>query len=324
MGAVFRIEFMEPMSNKLWHVKLISASEKDTAQLDDLARCLKRDINNVSYYLLFGKILRDMGQYEQAEKFYELLLSELPSNHQDIATVYSCLGLTIAKTQKRIIDERHPEISQAYCNIGGASRSLKDYARAVSNCEKALIIARNCLPSTHLDLAEVYSGTNESSMVLTYFLKALDIYTKNPLINSFTLGVLYEKIGIEYSTVEKYEEALKYFQMTLDIFQSFHEVESSLKTLFFNLGRVYHHNNDYDNALIYTEKYIQFELMSILNINYQELSQAYDTLGDIHCQRKNYSVALQNYENALESVEKVDSISSTEEDRSTLIQQYQK
>ncbi|CAF4437758.1 unnamed protein product [Rotaria magnacalcarata] len=161
-------------------------------------------------------------------------------------------------------------------------------------------------------------------MLLTYFLKALDIYTKNPLINSFTLGVLYEKIGIEYSTVEKYEEALKYFQMTLDIFQSFHEVESSLKTLFFNLGRVYHHNNDYDNALIYTEKYIQFELMSILNINYQELSQAYDTLGDIHCQRKNYSVALQNYENALESVEKVDSISSTEEDRSTLIQQYQK
>ncbi|CAF0958126.1 unnamed protein product [Rotaria magnacalcarata] len=249
------------------------------------------------------------------EKALEIHMKCLLPVHPQTVVLYNSMGHAYSG---------HPEISQAYCNIGGASRSLKDYARAVSNCEKALIIARNCLPSTHLDLAEVYSGTNESSMVLTYFLKALDIYTKNPLINSFTLGVLYEKIGIEYSTVEKYEEALKYFQMTLDIFQSFHEVESSLKTLFFNLGRVYHHNNDYDNALIYTEKYIQFELMSILNINYQELSQAYDTLGDIHCQRKNYSVALQNYENALESVEKVDSISSTEEDRSTLIQQYQK
>ncbi|CAF3401439.1 unnamed protein product [Rotaria socialis] len=100
MGSSFRIEFIEPMSDKLWHVKLISASEKDTAQLDDLARYLKKNINNESNYLLFGKILRDMGQYDQAEKFYELLLTELPSNHQDIAAVYSCLGSTISKTQK--------------------------------------------------------------------------------------------------------------------------------------------------------------------------------------------------------------------------------
>jgi tetratricopeptide (TPR) repeat protein len=99
LGATFRIESIESITGTLWYVKLTSASAIDAARLDFLTRYIQNDINNSSSYLSFGNILQDVGEYDQAERFYELLLTELSPKHRDIAAIYTGLGSTIAKAQ---------------------------------------------------------------------------------------------------------------------------------------------------------------------------------------------------------------------------------
>jgi tetratricopeptide (TPR) repeat protein len=87
MGTVFRIETIEPLNNFLWYIKLVLVNENETEKLNNLKQYLMEENDKVSNYLALGKILQQMGEYDKAQTYYELLLAELPSNHPDIGTV---------------------------------------------------------------------------------------------------------------------------------------------------------------------------------------------------------------------------------------------
>ena len=160
-------------------------------------------------------------------------------------------------------------------------------------------------------------------MAIANYLRALDIYTLNPPLNSFQLGLLYENIGVKHIKVEQYETALSHLQKSLNIFQISQEDASSLTRLYSHLGDVYQKTGGYDNALFYVKECLHYELATVPSISYRSLSQTYDTLGDIYRQSKDYPMALISYENARTNILKDDQISSAESGQSDLLQQYE-
>ena len=61
-------------------------------KLNHFKQYLMEEHDKVSNYLALGKTLQHMGEYDQVQTYYELLLAELPSNHPDIPAIYSGLG----------------------------------------------------------------------------------------------------------------------------------------------------------------------------------------------------------------------------------------
>ncbi|CAF3446513.1 unnamed protein product, partial [Rotaria sp. Silwood2] len=53
---------------------------------------LRKEMGETTSLPTLGKFLSNMGKYNKAEKYYEILLEQLPSDHSEIPKVYSGIG----------------------------------------------------------------------------------------------------------------------------------------------------------------------------------------------------------------------------------------
>ncbi|CAF3584363.1 unnamed protein product [Rotaria socialis] len=282
MGSSFRIEFIEPMSDKLWHVKLISASEKDTAQLDDLARYLKKNINNESNYLLFGKILRDMGQYDQAEKFYELLLTELPSNHQDIAAVYSCLGSTIAKTQKNLR-------RGLYYLRQSLMLQVKEFPKNFILFADTLI----AIGGIFIERRKYQSGLRYYQLVRGMF---ECVHPKNHSRIILRRAKVYNNIGYVYSEMNQFSCALKYYKISVDIeTKLLPSNHPSIATGMNNIATAYLKKQNFSLANKYFQQANEIRPTSLPFDHHPDHAQMYNNLGTMEYEKKTFRSSISSF-----------------------------
>jgi len=117
----------------------------------------------------FGHVLRKMGKFDEAEKYYRRLLNELPSDHGDIVRCYWGLGdvtdekgdydSSLSWHQKsleikiRTLKSDDPSIASSHNSIANVHWRKGDHKRALESSEKALIIWKRAFGENHPDVA---------------------------------------------------------------------------------------------------------------------------------------------------------------------------
>jgi tetratricopeptide (TPR) repeat protein len=164
MGAVFRIDSVELLTDEIWFVKLVS-NEEENKNLNDLITHFKNEINETEHHLLtFGKFLYFMGDLNNAEKYYRLLFHQVSSSalffdndysrNNMIAILFNNLGLVYnARENFQLALENYKNAldiyllqepidpflnTTTYTNIGNVFVDLGDYKQAFKMYETAL------------------------------------------------------------------------------------------------------------------------------------------------------------------------------------------
>jgi tetratricopeptide (TPR) repeat protein len=156
MGSVFRIDNIDDdLFDDVCYIELTMCSE-----LNELMQYYKTqltgDKDSDSGLLALGGFLSEMGDYARAERYYQILLDELPFEHHDIGHIYNNLGVLYAAQgqfkaaidqYKRALDvlenylpSDHHQLSPVLNNLGSAYRDLNLLDEALSSYERALDI----------------------------------------------------------------------------------------------------------------------------------------------------------------------------------------
>ena len=298
-----------------------------------------------------GAICFQQGNFDEAlvhfEKALEIQLKCLPPIHPHTAIVYKNLGNihielknypaaiqmfeTSLKIGQQCWHKSHSEISQIYRQMGVTYRLQGYNDKALRYCQKALEIALKCsssmdhceLAETYRALAKVYTVMNSHAGALIHFQKAMSIYIKNPPTEQIRLGTLYDELGRECYNEKYYQDALRCLLKALEIYQNVKLDEVSIHILYFQLGKAFYQNNDCENALIYYNRCLQFEITNPSYSTVVSLSQTYHAIGETFQKLKNYQMSLRNYAKAFDLVLN-DKSSLVYTDQSRLLAQYQK
>ncbi|CAF3606883.1 unnamed protein product [Rotaria sp. Silwood1] len=238
LGALFRIEEVnEDKEERMWVARVLLASEDDY-HLKETFSYMKSTIGDDTDLDSLGKILIEMGEYEQAQKYYRRMLDEI-----QLASGTAELGLGRAYGRCKKVDEslehlkealhirqrllgpNHADVGACYSSIGALHWYVrKDYDQALFNLKKAVEIQEATLSSDSLELAKTYHkiattyGLMEQyDLSLDYFSKALKIRQKVLPSDHPDIASTYNNLGALYDCKRNYSKALEYFEKSIEI-----------------------------------------------------------------------------------------------------------
>ena len=238
LGALFHVKSVRQDETKIFWVAHIVLSSEDDFHLKETFAYMKEKIGDETDLHSLGKILTEMGQYEQAKKCYRRMIYQ---SQLDESIGYSGLGwadhwlneydkaLSSFRKSLTLVDEILPEICEEkgrlFSLIGLVYWRKKQYHDALTNLNKALTIQQAVLSPDHSDLlatynrfAITYGKMDETEKALEYYEKCLSIRLATLPHDHPDIATSYNNIGWLYNEqIGDYEKALEYFQKSLAI-----------------------------------------------------------------------------------------------------------
>ena len=277
LGAIFELISIR-RDRQIWLIQVRLCANNDQASksvLEHMKKGYGGDQTQTDL-LSFGTVLANMGNFDDAEKYFHRLLNELPKDHYGIA--------------------------HCYHNLGHIALEKEDYQSSLQYFEKALQIKLKSLPSDHSDLAETYNSIGvlhrkkgDYPMALQSYNKALTIFQKTSNENDqIEIAKCFNNIGNIYQLQKSYPDALHYYQMALNI-QEKHlpKDHPDLGSLYSNIAGVYqcladHHRalEQYQISLTILEKSLPPQHPAIA-MTWKNIAVVYEDIGDLH-QALNY------------------------------------
>ncbi|CAF0784355.1 unnamed protein product [Adineta steineri] len=323
MHTVFRVSEIKQVDNRnqLYQVELQLTSDDDQ-QLRLLNDRIRKETGGTTGWKRLGKLLLNIGQYNKAVEFYNVLL-EQTSNEVEKEHYYNQLGGVhwsqgdyvkaiwyfkhVLQLQQKTLPSNHPDLAFSFNNIGCVSDGMGEHSKALSFYEKALEIKQKTLPSNHPSLATSYSNIahayekmEEYSKALSYYEKALEIDKKTLPLNHPHLATSYNTIGNVYNYVGEYSKALSYYEKALVIKQkTLPSNHPDLATSYSNIGSVYDSLREYSKALSFYEQGLVIQQRTLPS-NHPLLATSYSNIGNMYKYVGEYTKALSFYEKALE------------------------
>ena len=239
LGALFRIEkVIEDKKDQIWRVRVSLASEDDFHLKQTFAH-MKQTIGDDTDLVSLGKILVEMGEYDQAQRCYERMMYDL-------------------------------QVSTATCHMefGKAMYLKKQCKPALSHYDQAMQIRQEIFSPEHESVGEVYSCIGsvqwyllkDYNQALISLKKAIEIQEKTLPSDSLVLAKTYYHIAITYGQLKKYDLAEKYYNEALKIRQTALPPEHpDIASTYNNLGCMYENKRDYAEALKYFEKSLEIK-----------------------------------------------------------------
>ncbi|ETO33887.1 hypothetical protein RFI_03209, partial [Reticulomyxa filosa] len=259
-------------------------------------------------YDSLGRVYHMKAKYDQACELHEKALD-----------IYS-----------KQLDGNQINISMCYCHLGNALREKGEYVKSIEYHEKDLKISLEQLGEDHIDygksmfwLGMVYFEIEEYETSIGYLEQALDIqlrklgkmqinkakeYVDKALEilnddknNSFDLELAksYDVLGLILEKSEKYEEAIQYFEKSLEIKFKKACDHPRIGWSFHYLASVFKNKNNLNKSIEYGEKALELRLNK-LDRDHPYVGESYVLLGDIYLARGNKTKAKECYENALQ------------------------
>lgn len=267
MGSVFRILRISKNTDDTWVVSIKPTNEEDS-QLKALREHMTEQINGTKMgeYNL-AKLLRLMGKYDEQERFYQIMLSDI-SLFDDMPRVLAIIYNDLAGIFKHRrdftkaldyyhksleIDEKHlppnnQTFAKLYNNIGSVYSNQDDLDQALIFLGKSLKISldnpqqdRHQIAATYNNIAEVHRKNGDHENALRYHKMALDMENSSLPLNHPTFSVTYSNMGGSHYQQGNYEEALNYFQKALNIkYQSLPPNHPSFSITYGNIALALH------------------------------------------------------------------------------------
>ncbi|CAF4019699.1 unnamed protein product, partial [Rotaria sp. Silwood1] len=153
----------------LWKIKLIT-TDRGSEMIQEYLTSVKKHLDDYPPIIYFGQfLLNEMGQVDQAGKYFQLLLDSLPPDHENIADVYSNLGnvhserneLNLAlknyelayTIRQKLLSSDHPHVASSLQNIGTIYKHKGCLDQALHYCQQALTIFEKNYPNDHVNKA---------------------------------------------------------------------------------------------------------------------------------------------------------------------------
>lgn len=281
MGTIFQIESCEQFDDNFWLIQLKLSIENDK-NIKELFTYYKNQIGESSSLMILGDFLHKLLQFDKAERYYHLLLNELPEDY-------------------------HADRGMALNNIGIIYTDRRKNDEALKYFNKALDIYSKNLPPVHLNVAEVhnnlasaYADIDKHKIALKHQHKALRIQKKLLTPNDLALAVIYNNMADIYTEISSCNKAMHYFQKTLNIqLEKLPMNHPDLAATYYNLGCMYTTLNEYSQAYECLQKALQIRSMS-LPPTHSELADTYCAIGSLNHDMGNLIDALENYHKALD------------------------
>ncbi len=238
LGALFRIEkVVEDKKDRVWVARVSLASDEDY-HLKDTFAYMKRMIGDDTDLDSLGKILHEMGEYEQSQKCYERMMHDLQVK---TATCHMGLGKALdwqsecepalsnykqaMKIRQQVFNPQHESVGEIYSYIGGVQwQLLEDYDQALISLNKAIKIQEKTLSSDSLVLARTYHNVAVTYNLMERYDLASEYYNKTLKIRQAALppehpliADTYNNLGFMCQDKGDYVEALKFYQKSLEI-----------------------------------------------------------------------------------------------------------
>jgi tetratricopeptide (TPR) repeat protein len=230
LGALFHIDkISEDKKNHMW-ITYLSLAEESDYRLKDTFAHMKQKIGEETNLASLGKILFEMGEYDQVDKCYQHMMY-----HAQL------------------------DLSVAHSGLSKAALGKNNLTKAVQHEQEALQIKSSILTDNHRDLAVSYSRLgdifckqNDPSQALKYLKKAMRIQEKLLPNDPLILAKTYNRIALTCVDLDDYDLALQYYNKALKIRQAnLPAVDKSIASIYHNMGQLYHKQKQFTQALKY-------------------------------------------------------------------------
>ncbi|UJR19231.1 hypothetical protein I4U23_022360 [Adineta vaga] len=197
LNTVFKIEFVGFDSElNIWKIKLITTNE-GTEKIQEYIKSIEQRLDEYPPIIYFGRLLiKDLGQINRAEKYFEMLLKTLPSNHEHISAVYNQIG--------NIHDRR-----------GNLNLALKYFELAYQTGQKQLTQNFQHFAGSLNNIGRIHRNKGNFNQALNYYNQALDIETKYCSDDHIHKAVLIESIAVIYADNNHFEKAFNLMDESL-------------------------------------------------------------------------------------------------------------
>ena len=231
-----------------------------------IADSLNNDLYRSIIFLHLGQAHRNNNDYDKAAEFFEksLKLSErIPNNEVQ---------------------------AEGYIGLAGISSILLNYDSAYTLLQKSLEFAENHqLPYIYNKMGDNLNNIGKNPQALEMYIKAVNHYIESG--DSSNLATVYNNIGIIFLHSEQEENAVDYFEKSLNHTKS-NDFEQLLAT-YGNLGIAYKNLDSFDLSVEFYNKCLD---ISRRTKNEFQLARNYYNLGVLNANEKKYSTAAAYYD----------------------------
>ena len=274
IGCIFRLRDVHQSDShaQTWIVQMELCGDGSEPEMHKLFEHMKRDYgggNEEVNTLAFGRVLRQMGKYDLAEKFYRRLLHEVPSHDPILSDLYYSLGVVVMDTG--------------------------DYDSSLQWLHKSLDIIQKRNPSDYINISSrycciglLYSKKRDSSRALDWYRKGIELFQQRKNTDHLHLAHLYNNMAVVYDEQQKYGRALKYYRKTLAIYEKHLAPDhSDIGTVHDNMGIIYRVEGDNDLAMTCHEQSLQIREKSLpcdhtlIAFNYRNIGLVHENKGDL-------------------------------------------
>jgi tetratricopeptide (TPR) repeat protein len=278
LGSIFRIINVY-QQNDIWICQMNLSSRTDPDLKTIFEQISKEDEDSGTDLLAYGNLLARIGLYDDAEKYYQHILNELPANHEDTHVCYR--------------------------NLGNVAYLKKEYDKSLEYHSKSLEIKKHFLKPTDPSIADsynclgiVYFDKKEYKQAIDSYEKGLEIIKLSSATYPSKVAIILVNIGLVYRTQTDYPKALEYYQQALDIEkQYFRENSSDFGQLYHTIGALYWCRGYYNKAM----EYYNFSLENkakYLPSNHPSIAMTLENIGLIYENKNNFEEACKYYEQA--------------------------
>ncbi len=201
----------------------------------------------VDAYYLRGNSYLLLGNYEKARLDFDQVVKREPNNYDRLIRIYEALRAEGYKDMgdeylNAALNERADKMSSY--EKGRIQYYLEDYRNAQISLEEAKS-AKGADADTYMYLGMAYEATGDYNYAIT------NVYTAYLNQNEGN-AALYNQLGLCYIKQEQYQAALEAFQSAMQL-----EGNGMMQTLRFNEIVAYEYLNNYEQAGVLLEHYLQ-------------------------------------------------------------------
>ncbi|CAF3539810.1 unnamed protein product [Adineta steineri] len=205
MGSTFIVDtIIDPKNGENFYTVQLTASDIDKTLIDDI-RIKVEDCSASGRAALLAQYLMELGEYRAARKYLNSLLFETNDggvliNDPNLATIYSCLGMT-------------------YARQGLHGDALKVFKQALNTQARLEYSNNNALASIHNNIGLAYVGLGYMNEAEETLAKALRIQLREVNSNQQQLASMYGDIGYVYYMKDSYSKASVAFEKAEKIYK---------------------------------------------------------------------------------------------------------
>ncbi|CAF4179741.1 unnamed protein product [Adineta steineri] len=244
LNTTFRLESIH-QDKQIWLIKMIATNDGELI-IKKYIEDTHRQIENASISIIFGKLMCDMNEWNQSQKYFEFLMNDLSSNHEDLAWIEHSMGqvhhwkgewnearIFYDRAYDRMIKTdpvRMKDSALVLTNIGEILHLQGNYEESYEFHQKALTILKQYYSPNHAymansleNIARIHRRRVKNDEALIVLREALQV--REEYYNDYHVDIAMNlnQIGNTLLYQDNHNEVLDYLNRAMSIYEKYYQ-----------------------------------------------------------------------------------------------------